>query len=376
MSWFTRFVVVLLLVTGFASSNAEAQYTVQHGDNLWELAGKNLDSASAWEKIYQENRFLQEPGRRFEIDGRTIVVIRPGEVLQGLDKLGIVQEESDIIPDVLEKSRTIREVITMSEWPWWFWWLLVALTALIIWLIMRHNRTRDRMATVNQRLRERNENLVARQDYEHMLNMDPVGSGEPIFPAGVTDATAPARFQEMAAHRWEAQTGRTANTQVFTIQRLTAGRGWGLMNVSYADGSTLLRRLNGERVYEADVLFPDGNVETLYMLQGCGNDLRYGGVHRYNGAEGFRFVPDTTMAPTMPTTATAPATTSTNVVQAQAVPSTTEAIKDGLLRLEVRLPSDNGPSMIKLTGVRQHSGVTIDASGDMNEVTVRVYPRK
>jgi hypothetical protein len=216
---------------------------------------------------------------------------------------------------------------------------------------MRHNRTRDRMAIVNQRLRENNQRLNERQDYEDVINMDPVLSGEPIVPAGVTDATAPARFQEMAARRWEGQTGRTADTQVFTIQRLTAGRGWGLMNVSYANGSTLLRRLNGERIYEADVLFPDGNVETLYMLQGCGNDLRYGGVHRYTGEEGFRFVPDTTpTASTTPTSATTPTATVTNVASAEAASAT--------------------------TGVRQQGGVTVDASGDMNEVTVRVYPRK
>lgn len=374
MSWVVRFVVMLLLVVGITSNTAQAQYTVQNGDNLWELAGKNLDSASAWEKIYQANSFLQAPGRRFVIDGRTIVVIKPGEVLRGLNEFGIVPSApADLKPEDLGKDspKTVREIVAVKEFPWWLLWMLAVLAVLIIWLIARHRRVRDGLRLANNNLRERNQTLRDHRDYEDSLNRNPVTSGEPIIPGGVTLASASARFQEMASRRWESETDRLAPPQVFTIQRITAGRGWGIMNVSYADGSEEARRLRGERVYEADVLFPDGKTETLYMLQGCGNDLRYGGVHRYTGVDGFRFEPDS-VQPAVPV---APATVP-NVVVSEANTSSTDAVKDGHLRLEVRLAADSAPNLIKVTGIRQHGGVTVDASGDLNEVTVRIFPRK
>src|SRR3989344_5637382 len=82
--------VILLGVPAMAPLAAqENMYVIQDGDNLWNLAGKHLDDVKLWEQIYKDNPFLQEPGRRFQKDGKVYVTIHPGERLIGLERLGI-----------------------------------------------------------------------------------------------------------------------------------------------------------------------------------------------------------------------------------------------------------------------------------------------
>ncbi|MBX9691513.1 MAG: hypothetical protein K2Z81_03950, partial [Cyanobacteria bacterium] len=126
---------------------------------------------------------------------------------------------------------------------------------------------------------------------------DPVSSGPAIVPGGVAPENAPARFQEMGARINTSRTGSGLSAQNFQIISSQVGRMWGVLDVRYANGQEQPRRLNGERAYRAEVRFPDGKTETLYMLQGCGNDLRYDGINRYLPGPDFRFEADPVVEP-------------------------------------------------------------------------------
>ena len=66
---------------------------------------------------------------------------------------------------------------------------------------------------------------------------------------------------------------------------------YGRMMVSYHGGAERPRNLNGETVYRARARFGDGREEDIFMLQGCGNDVRYGGA-AYRLLDNFRFTED------------------------------------------------------------------------------------
>jgi hypothetical protein len=113
------------------------------------------------------------------------------------------------------------------------------------------------------------------------------------------------------------------------------------MLVSYADGTNRTWQLSGQQAWRARVRLPNGHEETVYMLQACGNDLRFGGVERYHPSSGFRFVEDepvVSQAPAVATPVSAPQTT-------------TDTVPDGTIKVEVK-PSDNhGPNLVKVTGI-------------------------
>ena len=264
-------VITLVLLLGCCGNLAaqEDTYIVQPGDNLWNLAGAHLDDAKLWESIYKDNPFLQEPGRRFQKDGIVYVMIRPGEKLVGLEKLGIIATLTPIDRLHLPQQTAVYEVPTT---PMWVWWLHALAVLLFIFAC-----------------------LVYR-----MLNRDPVNSGPAMVPGGVTETNATTAMQQVAARAAGYNSGESRHPDIyqqFTILRQIVGRIWGDMTVRYADGQSIPRRLNGVRAYEARVIFPNGTIETLYMLQGCGNDLRYAGISRYLPGPEFRFERD----PVVPT---------------------------------------------------------------------------
>ncbi len=262
-------------------------YTVQSGDTLWELSGFHKGDPTLWRQLVDLNPFLQEKGRIFEDQQkRTIALIRPGEKLVGLEKLGIVPM---LVPlDQLKLSGAAPVPVVVHETPNWVYWLLGLLGLLVL-------------LTIAYLLFQR-----------FVLDVDPVTSRPAVVPGGVTDATAPTAFQEMAARQHQATTGQTVPSQQFTVLETTPGRIWGGLNVRYADGREVPRRLNGERAYQARVRFPDphlsllGREETLYMLQGCGNDLRYGGISRYLPGPDFRFEADQPVVTAVASQVTAP----------------------------------------------------------------------
>lgn len=250
------------------------QYVVSEGDTLWDLAEVYQGNPLLWQRLVDRNPFLKQPGRVVERGGKIYVLIRPGEILEGLQELGIMPPTPIPINEVLPQPVTVEKV------PDWVWWLL----ALLILIILVGNLWY----------------LVQR-----MLTTDPVSSRPAMVQGGVNEANAITAMQQVAARAAGHNPGisRDPSTyQQFTVIRQTAGRIWGNMTVRYADNRSVPRRLNGDRAYQAEVLFPDGRTETLYMLQGCGNDLRYGGISRYLPGPEFRFEADPAVQPVAPAT--------------------------------------------------------------------------
>lgn len=283
-----RLFVYLLLCLGIVSvfpvvaqATEQLKYTVQSGDNLWNLAGAKLDDARLWTQIMEDNPFLQQDGRKFVKDGKIYVLIRPGEKLAGLEKLGIVPTLAPLDSlGIISPPKVVVEEVT----PTWLWWLLAILAVMLLAAL-----------------------LIRR-----MLTANAATARDAMVPGGVNEQTARTAFQEMAARRY----GGGVPSQQFQVLRQTAGRVWGVLNVRYADGKNVPRRLNGERAFRATVRFPNGREEDLYMLQACGNDLRYGGISRYLPGPDFRFEADeaTQPAPAPVATTQAPAVAATTSV--------------------------------------------------------------
>jgi len=314
-------------------------YTIEKGDTLWDLAGVKLNDARKWTRLVELNPFLQERGRQFTKDGKIIVLLHPGEKLNGLDELGIIPKSEPVPaadPVVIHDQAT---------WPWYLLLVLIA-AAIIIYLFNR------------------------------MLNAPAASSGTPYVPGGVNAITATDRFRQMASNQNYNRTGQSMPLNSFTILEQTAGRIWGILNVRYANHEEVLRRLDGAKAFRAKVRFPDQHEETLYMLQACGNDLRYGGISRYLPGPEFRFEADgetvrpepapVAPAPTAPQPAPAPVQEPT---EKSSVPA-----EDGTMKFEIKKAGDGQPAMVRMTGVDEKSDTAVEIRD--GQITVRFTPRQ
>lgn len=318
--------VLLALLLGVTPLAAQDDvYVVKDGDNLWNLAGAHLDDAKLWENIYKDNPFLREPGRRFQKNGIVYVMVRPGEKLVGLEKAGIIATLTPIEQLRLKQPPpVVHQVATTPAWVWWP--LLVALIMFIAaWLIYR------------------------------MLIKNPVTARPAMVPDGITPETAAENFGQMAARVHMQATGQFVQPQHFTVLEQIAGRIWGVLNVRYADGREVPRRLGGDAAFQARVRFPDGTEETLYMLQGCGNDLRYGGISRYLPGPEFRFeadpIPASVPTPEPVTAQPEPVPVEPPPTPAAVAPEPPAQVQKDLLQIVYR-PEENGKdSMVQAEGV-------------------------
>lgn len=260
-------VVIAFAVSAFALSPEDLpkdSYTVQEGDTLWALEGDFSGNPMLWRRLVEMNQFLKDPRRtRVDEKGRTIVLVRPGEKLQGLgefgiepeppslDQMGIGVATSHVVPPMPMHSQP------PSLWwlPSWFLWVLttVLITALgVIYILMRR---------------------------------DPVTAGPAMVTGGAVDWTAADVFRGNAYAR---ATGMLKGVEVRDVVR---GRGYGAIRVGDRLGKWHLRLMTGHAVYRAMVRRDDGQWTQEYMLQVCGNDLRMSGM-RYVPGFGFRFVPE------------------------------------------------------------------------------------
>lgn len=275
--------VVAWTVTGEATVVEKPEYVVQSGDTLWWLQGYYGGDPTLWRRIVDENPFLKEPGRIYEKDGMTIALIRPGEKLQGLEKLGILPRTFPI--SALQVAVAPMAAPTNLSWnPWpWLWVLALAATLLVIAVVVYWLRR-----------------SVANQ----------ATAGEPIVAGGIPP-TAPdaveARFEQMAQRRLGDlnPTANLATDQPQRIGEVESGFLSGVGMVRYRDRSEQ-RRLNREPAYRARFRFPDGHEEELFFLQRCANDVTFYGA-RYAG---FTFDPSGAVvpAPSSPIPEPAPAT--------------------------------------------------------------------
>jgi len=207
-------VVVLLLFVGFApqmdaqqqSSQGQPsqlrQYEVQEGDTLWELSGEYLGSALLWELIYQANPFLRTSDRRFQQDGKTFVLLRQGEILNGLSPIGLQAVEEALFLSQL-KSQTVE----VESVPWWLWVLIVTLVVLFVVLYTNYFNTKSQLKEREIDLEYIKEHLFNRNvkfdelDFKKKELSDPVTSGTPMVTGGVTIEVRAATDQKPAMVR-------------------------------------------------------------------------------------------------------------------------------------------------------------------------------
>lgn len=134
MKRFFVFAVALLFVgilsSAVMTANAQAPiaqekedyYIVQKGDTLWVLEGEFSGKPAQWNRLLELNPFLRGSGRVWvDNQGRTIVLIRPGEELKGLKELGIIPNLYPI--DQLKVMPQAAQTIDTGV-PWWVWLLL------------------------------------------------------------------------------------------------------------------------------------------------------------------------------------------------------------------------------------------------------------
>lgn len=294
-------------------------YIVQQGDDLWTLAGENLGDPELWRELVARNSFLDEPGRRYtRSDGKVVVVIRPGEKLQGLKTLGLQREPIE--------SPVLESKPTASTWPGSSTWIMLAIAA----------------------------GLLGLAYWLWSIRRDPATSGRPMVDGGVnTPDQAMAEFQ------------RRGEQQHFDVIESTPGVLNGLVTVSYGDGSSRQRLLTNELGYRALVQYRDGRREHLYMLQRCGNDLKFGGIHRYLPGPDFRFEP--TAEPLAP----AAATPDTAATIEQGVDN--DELQPGQVTCEFRAGKRGETDLLRIKGVNPSY---VHVLRDQDGVTFRFNSRR
>jgi len=319
---------VVLLAAGLCFAQVPAPttaptdiYKVRQGDSLYVLEGTFSGKPWLWGRLVELNPFLKNPGRTWvDEKGRTIVLIRLGEALQGLAQLGIVPSPFPIErlkveapPAHAPNPALASKPAPSRDWSW-LWWLIPGV--FLLW------------AAVVAYLR---------------MRYDPATAGPPVVPGGVTDRTAPDRFRDTVA-----QTTGTPFDRI-DIRDLVRGRVYGAVQVRYADGSSRRMLLVGQTGYRAMVRRNGGPWTEEYMLQACGNDLRMSGA-RYIPGLGFRFVPEAAVeatppsAPVQPIPAPAPAPT-----QPEPAPTTAPA-KESERHFTFRPAAGGRPNFVDFEG--------------------------
>lgn len=270
--------VILVLALTALAPQTKAQtsygvdvYVVQQDDNLYNLAGAHLGDPLKWGQVLGANPFLKEPGRVFEKDGKTIVLIRPGEQLFGLQALGITPE-----PIKVKEFATPTPSVQTAEGGinWWKWIVLGFLGLMLLaWLIEYLRRRRE-------------------------LGQNPVTSGPPIIAGGVQPNETERLDQAMRAAAVGEYVRLNPGVERHTVRvervgPIESGLISGSGMVGYADRARP-RTINPPQPgYRARFLFPDGREDNLMSLQGCMNPCYYG-----EGLSGFTFEPTQQVLPT------------------------------------------------------------------------------
>lgn len=180
----------------------------------------------------------------------------------------------------------------------------------------------------------------------------------------------------MAVRKWKNETNRGfVEPELMRIMSITSGTGRGKLHILYRNGKWEERILTGQRMFQGIVRFPDGKEETLFMLQGCGNDVRFSG-NRNMPMGDFVFTPDSEPVPVTQVGATPSVTPATGVVTAPpvAAPATTEkVVSDDTVYIEIKGVDGDKPAMVRLFGV----DTTADNSVELTRgvITVR-FTRK
>ncbi len=298
-------------------------YTVQTGDTAWQLAEKYHHDATSWRKwVWDANLQIHEPGRLF-VNGQriTILILKPGECLQGLTNTGDIQKPAFVPPPAQPKAvhATASKPVVASGWfdgilPL-FWLLFAILAAIALALWLERNRARERAKALNsnwndeyrraetaltdlarERAARRSDRTV--QDRVLEMNRDPVNAGPPVIHGGVNNLEdASTHLLDIAAR----QTGIPAAQ--LKIEQVTSGRVWGYRMVRFGDGRVEGFNHTGQRAFRGFARLPSGKRKVVYFLRECGNDLS--GMEDQKLNSNFCFVPDA-VQPTETPVASAP----------------------------------------------------------------------
>lgn len=372
--------VLLAATLSVAQQNASSQYTVQKGDNLWQLAGDKLKDPMLWQRIYKQNPFLQEPGRRFENDGIIYVLIKPGEKLVGLEELGIIPSFAPI-----EKLTTPAEVVhqVAYEIPSWLWWLLVFLAAVATYAFLRsHENAKARRRAEDARLHQEAqmsydaaEQETLRQAAEEQTRREterrrePEQLGTPVVAGGIQPTETERLqnfFQEQAIsnylNRHPELSGNRTSVYPTLVGQIEHGMLSGEGQVCDLNGTWHDSLIDppGRPGYQARFRYPDGTEELMQAYQACMNPVRYG-----QGMRGFTFVPDPS-----PAVAEQPQTQPANTPETPAPVEQT----DGMVKLELRKPTDKQGALVRLTGVDETEDLTCEIE-KTGIITLRFHPK-
>ncbi len=241
----------------------ERMMEVKPGDNAWDIASEIFYDGYKWRDLVEQNPFLKQPGRVYYSPEKNwyYCMMKPGEnlvtyeqftptvesVLQEKDTVGVTKDVASVPPVPLEYGNADSIAL----------WVVGLLMGLVIlaYLFSRYRREKKERET------------------------DPVGSGAPQVKGGVTDEIAVQRVMNIA---------EADGMNPLRVTNIQKGRLFGKGRVFYADKpSGLLKRFTGEEGYRGIVLRTDGTEETVYFLQGCGNDAKQGSFFT-----GIRFVAD------------------------------------------------------------------------------------
>jgi hypothetical protein len=319
------------------SASPVSEYIVQPNDTLYDLASLKLRDPEKWRWLVQQNRILQAPGRQFTSAGGTfVVVIRPGERLFGLEEVGVnIASPTPVATSSVTSSIEVREkpktgLADFVKDNWW-WLALLGLGALLLWLLGRE------------------------------LRKDPVESRAPQVPGGIDTV-------EAARERFAQQGYR----QHFTIIDTVPGYISGTMMVRYGDGTVRPRTLDRQRAYQSTVRFEDGRTESRYMLQACGNDLKYGGIERYAPGPRFNFTPDPVVVSTPEPMVETPPVQEEATFELTDVAPVTETVDRRELKLEFKPAEKPGDTaMVRVTGASTKDLVLTIGEDDF---TLRFHP--
>jgi len=248
--------------------------TVKIGDNAWGLSEKNFGTGVEWRRIIDLNPFLQEPGRVWYDHNKKMwfCMIHPGEIL---NKPASIEPLPILTPDYSKDSVVNHEINLIQEYFWMWMIILIGISFFILWVILKGIR--------DMKIRK----------------MNPVTAGEPQVQGGVDDRRARARIQSIASQQFPSanivikniRRGKLSGDAVVYYNENTHHSLWDkLVSIFYGESLNTKRiKLNDVDGYAGEIIVNDTE-QTIYFLQGCGNDARNG-----HYMTGLSFIPEATI---------------------------------------------------------------------------------
>jgi hypothetical protein len=307
--------ILVIAPTTKAQTTNVGTHTVQPGETLYVLKGIYSETQPEWRALRIANPFLAEPGRAFrDPENRFIVVIKPGETIDGADQLNVTPEV--LVKNIALAPATYTEKAS-SLWNNTGWWIFLAVLLLLVaWFVIGEIRGyRDRRDTLRaEREAEeerRQEEIRRREALNTEMNRPVETAGSPMVQGGLRpDNTEVVRnfFHQQAAAQFRERQPNYPDpaarpTQLGDIEHGMLGLAGEVGQVRDINGNWHPRRLDGPKPgYQARFSYPDGTEEVMQAFEICMNIVRRG-----EGMRGFTFVSNRVVGP-----APQPATTATH----------------------------------------------------------------